>query len=481
MQRLFRLFSLKPSWFIAVICLVQLLTHIPQLQKPAMGNHVWRQVNTLAVARNYHEEDMRFHLPRIDKRYHFSGVTGMSFPAYEYLLACTYKIFGYSEYNHRWLSLLISMLVLAGMYFLAFSFVRKPEYSAIVSLAMLGIPEFWYHSTNAIPDLLALCSMVWGWFWFRKWMEGNGLVYWAIATICISLAGLVKLPYLIPGLLMLNDLIRRRSAKHWVFSSISAALAGGSCLLWYRYANELTFKDWLYEFVLEMRWPSNLADFSRILAQNLFSDVPETWAGYALLPGLVVGMVWLWRAPGSRFTMLLALISVLVIYIPLQLQFRYHGYYALAFLPFLVLAAGFGYLKLLQSRYRSALWLLILAPVWAILRMGVNFKPGHQRIPSAALSAGFRDSARALSDPHVRWITGPDQSGCVYFYYLHAKGFPWYNLEEGQSRFKQFVDWGAAGFITNDTAALKQRLPSGISLIPAGHVREFYWYRIGHK
>ena len=54
--------------FILVLILMQILSHFTYLKLPAVGNHVWRQCNTLAVARNYYQEDMNILYPRIDKR-----------------------------------------------------------------------------------------------------------------------------------------------------------------------------------------------------------------------------------------------------------------------------------------------------------------------------------------------------------------------------------------------------------------------------
>ena len=48
-----------------------------------MGLHVWRQCNTMAVARNFYEEGMDILRPRVDRRGSTDGVTGMQFPSYE--------------------------------------------------------------------------------------------------------------------------------------------------------------------------------------------------------------------------------------------------------------------------------------------------------------------------------------------------------------------------------------------------------------
>ncbi len=62
----------RNKW-IVLILLLQVVIHLPFMNRVAMGNHVWRQVNTLAVAKNYYEKDMNILYPRIDKNYGTNG------------------------------------------------------------------------------------------------------------------------------------------------------------------------------------------------------------------------------------------------------------------------------------------------------------------------------------------------------------------------------------------------------------------------
>jgi hypothetical protein len=70
-----------------------------------------------------------------------------------------------------------------------------------------------------------------------------------------------------------------------------------------------------------------------------------------------------------------------------------------------------------------------------------------------------------------------DQSGCVDFYYLQAKGFPWYNLEEKSDLFDKFRKDGAEGLITNDTLHAQQYFRE-LNWQPkhVGNVGEYWWY-----
>ena len=86
---------------------INVLIHLPFMFRAPEGIHVWRQSNTLAIARNFYTEEMNILEPRVDNRFDKSGVTGANFPLYEYGLACLYKVLGEHDFIHRFYSLII--------------------------------------------------------------------------------------------------------------------------------------------------------------------------------------------------------------------------------------------------------------------------------------------------------------------------------------------------------------------------------------
>ena len=95
--------------YFAVNCLV----HLPFLNLPPSGSHVWRQCNTLGMARNFAEESMAITEPRIDRRNESNGITGSHFPLFEWQLAGLYKIVGEHYIVARLYSALISFVFFA--------------------------------------------------------------------------------------------------------------------------------------------------------------------------------------------------------------------------------------------------------------------------------------------------------------------------------------------------------------------------------
>jgi len=473
------IFDTKASLFLPVLLLIYLCSHLPYMQVPASGNHVWRQCNTLAVARNYYEEDMRILYPRVDKRYNKSGITGPQFTAYDWTLAAIYKVFGFSETAHRWLSLFIMMAAIWAMYLLAFQYSGNRMISGVAASFLAFVPELYYHSINAVPDILSLAAMLWAWFLGRKWVQtGNN---WACiaSAILFALAGMVKMQFLVAGIAVGVEFLsaRKFGLKRMFQVTVLILIAVIPTIWWYSYAANLVKIYGLHEFVHAMRHARNMLEFFTILGQTLFLDLPETLVGYGFLVFFVFG-IWISKKYCMQFPGLLAYaIGCALFYFLVQYQFIHHGYYAIIFFPIFALTVGVGFYKISQTRYALLLAFIWIAPFWAWMRMHQNWEIQHSRYPAAFVRQSFRDSASKLSDSATRWVVGPDETGCVYFYFLHAKGYPWDTPNIATDALAKYHEQGAGGFITNDTVSL-HKAAGNLKLVKVGEVDGFIWYRI---
>ncbi len=470
--------SLNKKRLLLILALIQIVSHLPYLKLPAVGNHVWRQCNTLAVARNYYEEDMNILYPRIDKRYNTNGITGPQFTSYDYSLAILYKLTGFSHSSHRVLSLFIGILAIWGIFFLLECYLNSQFLSFLGALALIGIPEFYYHSINAVPDLLALAFMIWGWFLYQKYLQKAHFLYALGTVFCLSVAGMTKIMYLMPGFVFLGDIWvnkRYKSGKVWKIGFMGLIILTFG-LLWYYWAKILTSMNGIYEFVHEIRLIPGVGGKVSALMANLLSDVPETWVGYGFLGMFVIGAIKIVQQRRNDLRVILLLIGVTAFYMAMQYQLRVHGYYTLLFEPFVILVGIWGWNQLAENKWKSLLlWLLILSPVWGWARMKRNWEPNNWRVSHALIEN--QDKVKQLTQNSKKWIVGVDQSGCVDFYYLNAKGFPWYNLGEKADLFEKFRKDGAEGLITNDTLHAQEYFRE-LNWKPKhiGQVGEYHWY-----
>ena len=476
-----KVFSLPGNKFLPGLLLLMMLSHLPYMKLPAVGNHVWRQCNTLAVAKNYAEESMDILKPRVDKRFNKSGITGPQFPAYDYTLAAMYKAFGFSEYYHRWLSLLFFALSVVGLHKLMLQYVNNPVYANVGAAFLAFSPEMYYHGINAVPDIMALACMVWGWYWANKWLKGERWNTLYIASLLLALAGMIKLQFLMAGLPIAWEFLGRKGKplKAWLQASFLAVISVGLSLWWYGYAAYLVKTYGLHEFVHAMRHAANLGEGLSIFGRNLFSDIPETWVGYAFLPFLLAGVYGSIQLRKTYKSVFVYAVGSLLFYVLVQYQFIHHGYYAIVFLPLLAffVARGFGILQ--NSKVSPLLLLIWFSPLWAWLRIAqTNWNPRSYRVPQEFVSPDLLKQLRAGNDTSQRWIVGPDKSGCVYFYYTGVKGYPWDTAAETASMIKAYLDSGAVGFVTDKPELIGSKYTGKLHCREVKSVGRFRWYRV---
>ena len=155
--------------------IISAISHLPFINLGPRSVHVWRQCNTLAVARNFYQEDMDIMNPRVDRRLDSNGVTGMQFPSYEYIVALGYKTFGLHNWVHRLVSLLITFWGAIGMFLLSRLLLKHDIAAGFAALAYTFSPDLYYFGFSALPDILALGSSVWGLYYFLKWFGGSNI------------------------------------------------------------------------------------------------------------------------------------------------------------------------------------------------------------------------------------------------------------------------------------------------------------------
>lgn len=479
-----RAFGAAPRYFLPVLLLVHLLFHAPYMKLPAVGNHVWRQCNTLAVAKNYADEGMNLLEPRVDKRFETPGITGPQFPAYDYTLAVLYKVTGFSEYTHRWLSWVLSAIGICGMYFLTLRYSANRIYAGIAATFIAFVPELYFHGINAVPDIMSLAAMLWGWWFGLAWLKERRWTDLLATSLLMALAGMVKMQFLVAGVPLLVGFFRtkKRTIQFYVQGAVLAAIAAGATAWWYSYAAMLVEKFGLHEFVHAMRHARSSKEAAYILEKTLFSDFPEIFTGYAFLPLVIAGAIAAFMSRRAYLPMAVYAAACILFYFLVQYQFLHHGYYAIIFLPALALLAAKGYVVLHRSRAGLLVVLVWLAPVWAWARMAqANWSPGNYKVPAEFLSESSRLRMRQYSDTSKRWIVGPDISGCVYFYYTGAKGFPWTDSSESPDLMRSYIRRGASGIVTNRPDLIQKCMPEGMTYTEMHREGNFRWYSIGTK
>ena len=405
-----------------IFFLVNLVVHLPFLHLPPCGQHVWRQCNTLAMSRNFAEGNMNILEPRIDRSNETDGLTGSHFPLYEWGFAAISRLTGFSEAAARIYSLLIFTF---GMLFF-YKALRKlnvPAFSSTCgALLLLSVPQMYYDSINAMPDILALCLALGSLYFFLGYFKDNKSGSLVAAILMAMTAGLVKFQFLIIPFSSIAFL--QSNKKNILVSILSAIVVVVPVVTWYRYALSLTKLNNLREFGLWIQ-PIGTEKKLQTFFNNLVSDLPEILTGWPLFAGLVVSLLIFLRSFSMRrenIFILLWLAGFACFYIMAIERMMHHSYYFMALIPLFVIVL-LRCLKTFPKVKPVLIALLVCNFIWAFVRIIPDRWYNLSGIPPEFADKNMRKALQDCIPKDAKSVVGPDVSGCIFFYFLDTEGY----------------------------------------------------------
>jgi hypothetical protein len=410
--------------------IVNLVVHLPFLNLPPCGAHVWRQCNTLAMSRNFATEDMNILKPRIDRRNESDGITGSHFPLYEWVLALLSKAFGFSELLARIYSLLIFSLGMLAFYLVLLQLRIPPIEAAFGSLLLLSVPQLYYDSINAMPDIMALALSLFALYFFLRFFLENSLMLLVTAIIFAIAGGLIKFQFLIIPASSIAFMRFRWSRVLLIIIATAAVVC--PIVLWYRYALRLTQVHNLKEFGLWIQ-PVTAQQKLNTIINNLISDLPELLTGWPLLICLLVfaGMkIRKFRLAKENTLLLIWIAGFLVFYFVAIERMMHHSYYFMAIIPAFIIV----FLRSIQEQKnlrRIVLIVLALNFTWAFGRIiPSRWSEGKMNLPITFIEPDLRNELQNSIPRGAKCVVGPDVSGCIYFYFTNTKGYSFERPDE---------------------------------------------------
>ena len=487
---------------------LSLLLHLPFMNLPPQSIHVWRQCSTLAVARNLYEEGMNPLRPRIDQRFESDGVTGMQFPAYEYLVALGYELFGERNFVHRAISFFLYMMGAWGIYELFHLLFGNTWAAALGAWSFCWSPELFFFGISALPDILALSSSIWGLYLFVRWFQSGGAASYGFSLASATLGGLAKIQHLVIGFPIAAIVLAEKakySRSKTLAMAIYAVAAVGLTLGWYFYAAHLIRASGLTDYDIGFTPAPSFLWGAKVVWHNAVSEIPELILNYATFIFVCAGVyVCLkdrkWK---SRWFTPLATwgIAVLVYYFIELGKMEVHSYYLLPFLPPLLVFAVWGGLFLKDSNphfYRHPLsadavngdkehrdaktprknpgekqnlnsnkisnvrrwifiFLLLAQPTLAFFRIvPPRFWAQDKAVPQELYVESSREKLEKAVSKDQLCVVGPDPSRTIYFYFLHKKGFGFSQtsdleaISNGKPCLEDYIRRGARYLYTGD-------------------------------
>ena len=435
--------------------------------------HLWRQCNTLAMARNFLEEGMNPFKPRVDNRFDTEGVTGSQFPSFEILLASIYKVTGEHYWAQRTFCLFLHVLGLVGIFLFVKTLTHSQSYGNMAVWTYAWSPMLFYYAITALPDNLALPCSLWGMYAFLKWFKAwtvhkrFSFLWMLFSFLCITVAGLTKIQYLALGFFIVGYVwVNRKTLliKHWIIFSVFGATSSTLALSWYMYAQRLIDKSGLQDFGLKFKPEDDFKRGLTTLISNLTSTLPENILNYSSFVFVVIGIYFLLvkKSPRNKLRIPFLLWSgVFVIYHFVELrQMEHHDYYMMAYMPILITASSYGVLKLLDSKWMTYVAILVsIQPLLAYARIApARFLSVETDDKNIFYHEESLERLQACVPSNSLCVVGPDNSRCIYFYFLKKKGFGFGEEGLNEETLKDAVQRGAKYLYISDQAISQQQV-----------------------
>lgn len=327
---------------------------------PLETSQNWRQTTVCMAARNFYETDPDIFYPRLDIAGEKSGITGMEFPVFNYLIYLVSLLFGYDHWYGRLINLIVSSIGVYYFFLLVRKYFSSPTafYSAFVLIFSL-----WFaYSRKIMPDTFSASLMIMGLFYGtnfldRKSSAKNLVLYFLFSLIAI----LSKLPsgY---ALVIIAPFIfdRKIPIINKITISITTIVIIVPVYVYYFYwVPHLVEKFGFWHFFMGKGIVQGFYELIDQIDRTLVNFYEEAlkYAGFIMfLWGLFIAI----RRKECRILISLGLLfaAFAVIMLKAGWTFCNHAYYMIPFIPAMALVAGYGLSKIHQ---KSILYIFLVA------------------------------------------------------------------------------------------------------------------------
>ncbi len=437
------------------VILLSLFMHFNAFKLDLSSIHAWRQTETQTVIRNFYEEDFNIFRPRIDSRGSGTGIMRREFPIMQWLFAGVYKIFGDHIIISRILTFIIGILTVIGFYLILLRLTKDTLVSMSGAWAFNFSPSFFYYTVCPLPDNFALMNVVFGLYFFLKYMENNRRKYFTWSIVFFSLSTLVKLPFILyftlPAWLLFRDGIKSKRLQGKSLRTALIIMLTGllPVILWYG----ITIPDWGKGGIITGVFNNYKTDLPTLLdffQHNLISTLPELLLNYAATPFFLIALFYVFRKRiafnrSYRGFLLLSILLILYFFFELNMIEKIHDYYLFPFLPLLFILVAYGIKMGVYSNksfIRSfSFFLLLMIPFLAFIR--IHGRWDKNRLGLNPDLYNYKTELREIVPDNKLVIAGNDESSYIFFYYIHKKGWSFAHDDLNEEELKKMIDEGA--------------------------------------
>lgn len=495
LQRHSKVISYFFFWVYIIVLLLTTNTQETLFYRP-QSVHVWRQSDCAAQSLNYHQNDLSFWMPQVHNHYGKNGFAASEFPVLYYLIGQLYDVFGYHEFIHRGVTLLVSLLGLWFFFLLCQKLIGNSWVAFFPVIILSTTPFFFYYANNFLPNVPAIAFALIGWYAIFKFVEVKKKWWLLLFGVTMLLSILLKVSEGVSFVAILCLLGGQYTfprffgkpiigPKHLGFFSFVSILVIGLSVAWYLYArwfngyygntgsllgilpiwimNEENWKEFNY-MVFEIWW----AHYHHPDVMNSF------WIGAILMV-----VFWKHLNQNLKWITMILLVGVICYTILWFRAFGMHDYYILT----LVIYPAFLYLTLAEAGYRKwhahkwLRWLYIL-PLLLFSYMGFinNMKIQDKRYKEAQYGYPAVKPFYTIT-PYLRSIgveredlvvSLPDFTPNVSLYLMNNQGYTEAFFGKDYP-IEKFIEKGVKYLILNDSSYLAKE-----------NLRPYIQQQIGH-
>jgi 4-amino-4-deoxy-L-arabinose transferase-like glycosyltransferase len=323
--------------------------------------HNWRQTTVTMVARNFYEIDSNILFPRIDIAGEKTGITGMEFPIFNYLIYLISLVFGYQHWYGRLLNLIVSSF---GIYF--FSLLVKKYFSSKTSLysSIILIVSVWFiFSRKIMPDTFSMSLIFMGFYYGTNYFEKrSGLKHLLLYFFLTTLGMLAKLPCGYILILFVPIIVQQRKnySKIIIFSVVSliSILITG---IWYFYwvPNLVeTYGFWHFFMGKDMGIAiQEILEYWNLTLSRFYGTAIQ-YTGFVTFAG---GLIYAAFKRNIKILLVfgLSFAAFLIIILKAGFTFSHHSYYIIPFAPIMALLAGYALAEIKNQNWAISILAII--------------------------------------------------------------------------------------------------------------------------
>ena len=355
--------SIPSQWWFFILWAIFFISfqQYKAITQEPFGIHQGAQADRASIAYNFYKKNANPLKPRVMETVSSDGVCGTEFPLISYPASLLFRAFGYHAFWHR----IVVFLLLTFGAFAAWSlisiFIQKLVWRIVHMLLWSCTPILAFYGVSVLPDAAALGFVFMAWyFFFEYYYKTNNTKQLLGSMLLFAAAGLFKPTFLLGvgviwGLVFLQRFSAKdfqiKSAKGLLFSLIPITLS----IAWVLYARDLSQSTYNFHFLQQATLPNSLNEFIPN-NRDAFGAWSESFYGqrgtFIILIGLLIP---LFRKGPEEFeilrfiSILYALASVFNLLL-FNVQYRYHDYYFLQYIPYIFFASAYLIASKIQNR-----------------------------------------------------------------------------------------------------------------------------------